>query len=102
MEHERGRGDIAGAVDVGENDLEFGLGKNPVIDDRAGGGDEIGVVGRTFQGDDAGKIFVQKGPELAQLHGVDLGNDAAVVGGDDLRTVLEVGLEAVVVRRIVA
>ena len=102
MDQQRHRHDTTRAVNIREHHIELGLLKDGWIDRRLRRNRKIGVVRRTAQRDHARQIFFEKRAQFRDRHGVDLRHRRLVVWRHHLRAILKVGLEAVIVGRIVA
>ena len=102
MRKQRNRGNAARTMDVSVDDREPLAFEDGRIERRLQRDGEIRIIRRTAKSNDAAQILRQKGAEFRERHSIDLVDDAVVVRRDDLAAVLEIGLEAVVVRRVVA
>ena len=98
----RDHGHVAGAVQVGVDDLGRMARHQLGFEDDAGHAGEVGLLGGGVDGPHAGQVLLEVGGDVRRPELTDLRDDGDVVGRGHLAAVPEAALEAVVVRRVVA
>ena len=92
--------DVAGAMDIREDDLRRVARNDLGVEDDAGEAGEIGVFGGGGHGEHAGQIRLEVGSDIGRAEFGDFGDNRGIVRREHLPAVAEAALEAVIVRRI--
>ena len=98
----RDHGHVAGAVQVGVDDLRRMARHQLRLEDDAGHAGQVSLLGDAIDDAHAGQVLLEVGRDIRRPELADLRDDGDVVGRGHLAAVAEAALEAVVVRRVVA